>query len=129
LPGTIYTAAKEIESAGGKALPLQVDVQSEEQVAKALVERVRQFGGLDILANNANAIQLTRADATELKRYDLMQDVNARGTFLCSMLCLPHLIGRENPHVLTLVHCFIDLRSSLMLSLQSVNKTLEIGFS
>ena len=102
MPGTIYTTAKEIESAGGKALPLQVDVQSEEQVAKALVERVRQFGGLDILANNANAIQLTRADATELKRYDLMQDVNARGTFLCSMLCLPHLIGRENPHVLTL---------------------------
>ena len=102
LPGTIYTAAKEIESAGGNALPLQVDIRSEEQVSGAVAECIRQFGGLDILVNNASAIQLTRADATELKRYDLMQDVNARGTFLCSKLCLPHLIGRENPHVLTL---------------------------
>lgn len=102
LPGTIYTAAKEIESAGGNALPLQVDVRSEEQVAEAVAECVRQFGGLDILVNNASAIQLTRADATELKKYDLMQDINARGTFLCAKLCLPHLIGRENPHVLTL---------------------------
>ena len=102
LPGTIYTAAKEIESAGGNALPLQVDVRSEEQVAKAVTECVRQFGGVDILVNNASAIQLTRADATELKRYDLMQDINARGTFLCAKLCLPHLLGRENPHVLTL---------------------------
>jgi len=99
---TIYTAAKEIESAGGNALPLQVDVRSEEQVAEAVAECVRQFGGLDILVNNASAIQLKRADATELKRYDLMQDINARGTFLCSKLCLPHLIGRENPHVLTM---------------------------
>jgi citronellol/citronellal dehydrogenase len=102
LPGTIYTAAKEIEGAGGNALPLQVDVRSEEQVAGAVAECVRQFGGLDILLNNASVIQLTRSDATELKKYDLMQDVNARGTFLCSKLCLPHLIGRENPHVLTL---------------------------
>ena len=102
LPGTIYTAAKEIESAGGNAFPLRVDVRSEEQVAGAVAECVRQFGGLDILVNNASAIQLTRADATELKRYDLMQDINARGTFICSKLCLPHLIGRENPHVLTM---------------------------
>ena len=102
LPGTIYTAAEEIERAGGKALPLQVDVRSEEQVAAAVAECVRQFGGLDILVNNASAIQLTRVDATELKRYDLMQDINARGTFLCAKSCLPHLIGRENPHVLTL---------------------------
>jgi len=99
LPGTIYTAAEEIERAGGKALPLQVDVRSEEQVAAAVAECVRQFGGLDILVNNASAIQLTRVDATELKRYDLMQDINARGTFLCAKSCLPHLIGRENPHV------------------------------
>jgi citronellol/citronellal dehydrogenase len=102
LPGTIYTAAKEIENAGGKALPLQVDIRSEEQVAAAVSECARQFGGIDILVNNASAIQLTRADATELKRYDLMQQVNARGTFLCAKLCLPYLIGRENPHVLTL---------------------------
>ncbi len=102
LPGTIYTAAKEIENAGGRALPLQVDIRSEEQVAAAVTECVRQFGGIDILVNNASAIQLTRADATELKRYDLMHQVNARGTFLCAKLCLPYLIGRENPHVLTL---------------------------
>ena len=102
LPGTIYTAAKEIESAGGNALALQVDVRSEEQVAEAVAECVSQFGGLDILVNNASAIQLTRADATELKGYDLMQGINARGTFLCAKLCLPHLIGRENPHVLTM---------------------------
>ena len=102
LPGTIYTAAKEIESAGGNALALQVDVRSEEQVAEAVAECVSQFGGLDILVNNASAIQLTRADATELKGFDLMQGINARGTFLCAKLCLPHLIGRENPHVLTM---------------------------
>jgi citronellol/citronellal dehydrogenase len=102
LPGTIYTAAEEIENAGGKALPLQVDIRSEEQVTHAVTECVRQFGGIDILVNNASAIQLTRTDATELKRYDLMQQINARGTFLCSKLCLPYLIGRENPHVLTL---------------------------
>ena len=102
LPGTIYTAAKEIEGAGGNALPLQVDIRLEEQVAEAVAECVRQFGGIDILVHNASAIQLTRADATDLKKYDLMQDINARGTFLCAKLCLPHLIGRENPHVLTL---------------------------
>ena len=102
LPGTIYTAAEEIENAGGKALPLQVDIRSEEQVARAVTECVRQFGGIDILVNNASAIQLTRTDATELKRYDLMHEINARGTFLCAKLCLPYLIGRENPHVLTL---------------------------
>ena len=102
LPGTIYTAAKAIESAGGNALPLAVDIRSEEQVTAAVAECARQFGGIDILVNNASAIQLARADATELKRYDLMHQVNARGTFLCAKLCLPHLIGRENPHVLTL---------------------------
>ena len=102
LPGTIYTAAEQIEQAGGKALPLAVDIRSEEQVAQAVAECARTFGGIDILVNNASAIQLTRADVTEVKRFDLMQQVNARGTFLCSKLCLPHLIGRENPHVLTL---------------------------
>ena len=102
LAGTIYTAAEQIEQAGGKALPLAVDIRSDEQVANAVAECVRTFGGIDILVNNASAIQLTRADATELKRFDLMLQINARGTFLCSKLCLPHLIGRENPHVLTL---------------------------
>jgi citronellol/citronellal dehydrogenase len=102
LPGTIYTAAREIENAGGKALPLPVDIRSEEQVADAVTQCVRQFGGIDVLINNASAIQLTRADTTNIKRFDLMQEINVRGTFLCSKLCLPHLIGRENPHVLTL---------------------------
>ncbi len=102
LPGTIYTAAQEIEKAGGKALPLQVDIRSEEQVANAVTQCAGKFGGIDILVNNASAIQLTRANATEIKRFDLMHEINARGTFLCAKLCLPHLIGRENPHVLTL---------------------------
>ena len=99
LPGTIYTAAKEIESAGGKALPLQVDIRSEEQVADAVNQCIRRFGGIDVLVNNASAIQLSRADATTLKRFDLMHEINVRGTFLCTKLCLPHLIGRTNPHV------------------------------
>ena len=102
LPGTIYTAAEQIEQAGGKALPLAVDIRSGEEVDHAVAECVKTFGGIDILINNASAIQLTRADTTDLKRFDLMLQINARGTFLCSKLCLPHLIGRENPHVLTL---------------------------
>src|SRR5260370_36060283 len=77
-------------------------MRTEEQVGHAVAECVRTFGGIDILVNNASAIQLTRADATELKRFDLMLQINRRGTFLCSKLCRPHLIGRENPHVLTL---------------------------
>jgi citronellol/citronellal dehydrogenase len=102
LPGTIYTAAEQIEQVGGKALPLAVDIRSDEQVEHAVAECAKTFGGIDVLVNNASAIQLTRADATELKRFDLMLQVNARATFLCSKLCLPHLTGRENPHVLTL---------------------------
>ncbi|HEX6567427.1 MAG TPA: SDR family oxidoreductase [Chthoniobacterales bacterium] len=102
LSGTIYTAAEQIEQAGGKALPLAVDIRSEEEVERAVAECANTFGGIDILVNNASAIQLTRADVTELKRFDLMQQVNVRGTFICSKLCLPHLVGRDNPHVLTL---------------------------
>lgn len=102
LPGTIYTTAEQIERAGGKALPLAVDIRSDEQVDHAVAECAKTFGGIDILINNASAIQLTRADVTDLKRFDLMLQINARGTFLCSKLCLPHLIGRQNPHVLTL---------------------------
>ena len=102
LAGTIYTAAEQIEQVGGKALPLAVDIRSDEQVAHAVAECAKTFGGIDILINNASAIQLTRADTTDIKRFDLMQQVNVRGTFLCSKLCLPHLIFSENPHVLTL---------------------------
>lgn len=102
LPGTIYSAAEEIEKAGGKALPLIVDIRSEEQVAAAVAETVARFGGIDICVNNASAISLTGTEATEMKRYDLMHQVNARGTFLTTKTCLPHLKKAANPHVLTL---------------------------
>src|SRR3984957_7479242 len=91
LPGTIYTAAKEIEQAGGKALPLVCDIRFEEQVKDAVGRCVARLGGVDICLNNASAIQLTGTLATDMKRYDLMQQINARGTFLTSRACLPHL--------------------------------------
>jgi citronellol/citronellal dehydrogenase len=102
LPGTIYTAAKEIEAAGGKALPLVVDVRSEEQVQDAAKKAVETFGGIDILVNNASAIHLTGTVATPMKRYDLMHQINTRGTFLCSQVCIPHLKQGKNPHILNL---------------------------
>lgn len=102
LPGTIFTAAKEIEAAGGKALPLTVDVREEAQVAAAVAKTVETFGGIDILVNNASAISLTGTEQTEMKRYDLMHQINTRGTFLCSKLCIPHLKKAANPHVLNL---------------------------
>lgn len=102
LPGTIYTAAKEIEAAGGKALACAVDVRSEEQIAQAIAKTVETFGGLDILVNNASAISLTNTTSTVMKRYDLMHQVNTRGTFLCSQLAIPHLKKSANPHVLNL---------------------------
>jgi citronellol/citronellal dehydrogenase len=102
LPGTIYTAAEAIEQAGGKALPLIVDVREESSVAAAVAATVQRFGGIDICVNNASAIQLTGVLATEMKRYDLMHQVNARGTYLTSMLCIPHLKRAANPHVLML---------------------------
>ncbi len=106
LPGTIYSAAKEIEAAGGKALPIQCDLRDEEQIAAAVAAAAAQFGGLDILINNASAINLTKTEVTPAKRFDLMFDVNVRGTFLTSQAVLPHLqesakAGR-NPHILTL---------------------------
>ncbi|MBV8594550.1 MAG: NAD(P)-dependent oxidoreductase, partial [Caulobacteraceae bacterium] len=100
LPGTIYTAAKEIEAAGGQALPLMVDVRDEASVEAGVAACVERFGGIDICVNNASAIQLTGVLATEMKRYDLMNGVNARGTYLTSKACLPHLKAAANPHVL-----------------------------
>jgi citronellol/citronellal dehydrogenase len=100
LPGTIYTAAEEIEAAGGKALPLVVDVRDEASVLAGVEQAVAKFGGIDICVNNASAIQLTGTLATDMKRYDLMNGVNARGTYLTSKACLPHLLKAANPHVL-----------------------------
>jgi citronellol/citronellal dehydrogenase len=102
LPGTIYTAAKEVEDAGGQALPLMCDIRFEEQVADAVEKTVARFGGIDICVNNASAIQLTGTLQTDMKRYDLMNQINARGTFLTSKMCLPHLKRAANPHVLML---------------------------
>jgi citronellol/citronellal dehydrogenase len=102
LPGTIYTAAAEIEAAGGRALPLPVDIRDEQQVGQAVSHTVETFGGIDILVNNASAISLTPTPATDMKRFDLMHQVNTRGTFLCSKLCLPHLARSSNAHILML---------------------------
>ncbi len=102
LPGTIYTAAEEIEKAGGRALPLIVDVRDEHGVAEAVEKTASEFGGIDICVNNASAISLTGTEATEMKRYDLMNQINARGTYLTSKMCIPHLKKAENPHVLML---------------------------
>jgi citronellol/citronellal dehydrogenase len=102
LPGTIYTAAAEIEAAGGRALPCIVDVRDEESVQAAIDSAVEAFGGIDILVNNASAIMLTGTLQTPMKRYDLMHHVNTRGTFLCTKLCIPHLLRSASPHVLNL---------------------------
>ena len=106
LPGTIYSAAAEIEAAGGVALPIQCDLRDEEQIATSIAKAAAEFGGIDILINNASAINLTKTEATPAKRFDLMFDVNVRGTFLTSQTAIPHLresakAGR-NPHILTL---------------------------
>jgi citronellol/citronellal dehydrogenase len=100
LPGTIYTAAEEIEAAGGKALPLVVDVRDEASVQAAVEQTVAKFGGLDICVNNASAIQLTGTLQTDMKRYDLMHQINTRGTYVTSKACIPHLKRAANPHVL-----------------------------
>ena len=106
LPGTIFSAAKEIEAAGGTALPIQCDIRDEEAIAAAIAQTAETFGGIDIVINNASAINLTKTEATPAKRFDLMFDVNVRGTFLTSQAAIPHLRqsaqqGR-NPHILTL---------------------------
>jgi citronellol/citronellal dehydrogenase len=102
LAGTVHDTAREIEEAGGRAVACVADVRHEEQVLLAVETTVRSFGGIDILVNNASAIQLTGTLATDMKRFDLMQSVNARGTFLCSKACIPELAKRENPHILVL---------------------------
>lgn len=102
LPGTIHTAAEEIERAGGKALPIVGDVRDDDQVAAAVAATVERFGGIDVVVNNASAINLAAIGDLPAKRYDLMLDINARGTFLLTSLALPHLLASTNPHVLTL---------------------------
>ena len=106
LPGTIYTAAEEIRAAGGQALPLMVDIRDEEAVLAAVAKAVEAFGGIDILVNNASAISLTNTEHTPMKRYDLMNGINARGTYLCTQACLPELkksaAAGRNPHVLNM---------------------------
>jgi citronellol/citronellal dehydrogenase len=102
LRGTIYTAASEIESAGGKALPLACDIRFEDQVRAAVAKTVATFGTLDICINNASAISLTPTAATDMKRYDLMHAINGRGTFLVAKTCIPHLRRAANPHILML---------------------------
>ena len=102
LPGTIFTAAAEIDAAGGTALPLQCDIRYEEQVQEAVAKTVERFGGVDACINNASAISLTPTTQTDMKRYDLMNQINARGTFVCSKATIPHLTGAENPHILNL---------------------------
>ena len=106
LPGTIYSAAKEIEAAGGHALPLQVDIRDDDAVLAAVAKAVETFGGIDVLINNASAISLTNSEATPMKRFDLMNGINARGTYLCTVSCLPELkksaAAGRNPQVLTM---------------------------
>ena len=102
LPGTIHDAARAVEAAGGRALPLKCDIREEDDVRAAVAATVDAFGGIDILVNNASAIWLRGALDTPMKRFDLMQQVNARGSFLCAQACLPQLLAAPNPHILTL---------------------------
>jgi citronellol/citronellal dehydrogenase len=102
LPGTIYTAAEQIEAAGGKALACVVDVRNEDQIQAAMTKAVERFGGIDVLVNNASAISLTGTVETPMKRYDLMHQINTRGTFACSQAAIPHLAKSKNPHILNI---------------------------
>src|SRR5437588_5072174 len=102
LPGTIHSAAEEIEKTGGKGLPLAVDVRDEENVKNALDQTAAHFGGVDIVVNNASAIQLTNVQQTDMRRFDLMHQINSRGTFMVSKHAIPHLLKAENPHILML---------------------------
>jgi NAD(P)-dependent dehydrogenase (short-subunit alcohol dehydrogenase family) len=102
LGGTIFSAAEEIEAAGGKALAVQVDIRQEDQIEAAVKQAVERFGGIDVVINNASAIQLTATEQTESKRFDLMQSINVRGTFLVVKHCIPYLKKGNNPHIITL---------------------------
>jgi citronellol/citronellal dehydrogenase len=102
LEGTVYTAAQAIEDAGGRALPIVGDIRDDGQVEAAVAQAVERFGGIDVCVNNASAINLAGVEAMEMKRYDLMQDINTRGTYAVSKACIPHLRDGENPHILTL---------------------------
>ena len=102
LPGTVFTAAEAIEAAGGQALPVVGDIRDETAVESAVAATVERFGGVDVCVNNASAINLAGTEALDMKRYDLMQDINTRGTFVVSRACIPHLKRAENPHILTL---------------------------
>jgi citronellol/citronellal dehydrogenase len=102
LPGTVFSAAEAIEAAGGRALPIVGDIRDESQVESAVAATVERFGGIDACVNNASAIDLSSTEALAMKRYDLMQDINTRGTFVVSRACIAHLRRAENPHILTL---------------------------
>jgi citronellol/citronellal dehydrogenase len=102
LEGTVYTAAEQIQQAGGRALPVVGDIRDEARVAQAVAQTVERFGGIDVCVNNASAIDLSGTEALQMKRYDLMQAVNTRGTFVVSRACIPHLKRSANPHILTL---------------------------
>ncbi|RME94120.1 MAG: NAD(P)-dependent oxidoreductase, partial [Alphaproteobacteria bacterium] len=102
LPGTIHTAAEEIRRAGGRAIAIRADIRQDAEVEAAVARTAEAFGGIDIVVNNASAISLTDTPATDMKRYDLMQDINVRGTFLVSKLCLPYLEKSGNPHILAM---------------------------
>jgi citronellol/citronellal dehydrogenase len=102
LPGTVFTAAQEIDEAGGKGLPLVCDIRFEDQVVAAVKTTIETFGGIDILVNNASAISVTGTEHTPMKRYDLMHQINTRGTFLCSQACIPALKKASNPHILNI---------------------------
>jgi citronellol/citronellal dehydrogenase len=102
LPGTVHTAVQEIEAAGGKGLACVTDIRYEDQIAEAVAKTVATFGGIDVLVNNASAISITGTEHTPMKRFDLMHQINTRGTFACSQACIPHLKKASNPHILNI---------------------------
>lgn len=102
LPGTIYSVAAKVQKAGGRALPIQCDIRDEQQIQRAIEQTVHQFGAIDVVINNASAISLTSTEETSMKKYDLMHDINVRGTYAVTRAALPHLMRSDNPHVLML---------------------------